>query len=423
MSARSLSVDGSRKATLRVLILTQYYWPEVGAAQVRLQAVTRELVRQGHCVEIITAMPNYPTGRIFDGYRRKIFMREELDGATVRRVWAYPATGAGIRRILGYVTFALSALMVLLTSRRSDVVVVESPPLLTAIPAMANRILRHTPYVLITADLWPDVAVDMGLLRPGVVLTTLETLERRAYRSASRITAVTHGQIQTLTEDKGVPADKLVLMPNGVDPTLFGPGPVSPAARSALGGHDTDRIILYAGTHGHAHGMDVLLDAAPLVGAAHPEVRFVCVGGGSDRDRLIERARAEGISNVDFLEARPLEEIAELYRASWAGLSTLRPSKSLEAARPSKIFPIMASALPVIYSGDGEGAELVRSAGAGIVCRGGDHKALAHAVDELLGNPTATAEMGQRGREYICENLSWAQIVRSWIVELGSFGE
>ena len=406
-------------APLRIVLLTQYYWPEVGAAQVRLQAIARELMRQGHHVEIITAMPNYPTGRIFDEYRGRISITEHLDGARVRRVWAYPATGTGIRRMFGYATFSLFSFFALITARRPDVVVVESPPLLTALPAILNRVLRRTPFVLLTADLWPDVAVDMGLLGEGVILNSMRWLERVAYERAWKITAVTHGQVETLVADKGVPETKIVLLPNGVDPELFLPGPPSQHAIELLGGSDR-RIILYAGTHGHAHGMDIILDAAPTIREHHPEMEIVCVGGGSERARLVEHAEREGIGNVRFLEARPIEEIADLYRASWAGLSTLRPSKSLEAARPSKVFPIMASALPVIYSGDGEGAELVRDAGAGIICRGGDRDALVAAVDQLIEDPDLAVEMGRRGREFVVQHLAWPQIVRSWIEQLGT---
>lgn len=414
MSAPPLS-----SAPLRIVLLTQYYWPEVGAAQVRLQAITRELVRQGHHVEIITAMPNYPTGRIFDGYRARLFSAEERDGARIRRVWAYPATGTGIRRMLGYATFSLFSAVALLTSRRPDVIVVESPPLVTAVPALLNKMLRRTPFVLLTADLWPDVAVDMGLLDEGAILSSMRWLERVAYEQSWKITPVTHGQIETLIGEKGVSETKLVLLPNGVDPELFLSGPPSRRALELLGGAER-RVILYAGTHGHAHGMDIILDAAPIIGARHPEIRIVCVGGGSERARLVRRCDNEGIKNVRFLEARPIEEIADLYRASWAGLSTLRPSKSLEAARPSKVFPIMASALPVIYSGDGEGAELVREARAGVVCRGGDRDALVDAVDQLVANPELASEMGRRGREFVIQNLAWPQIVRSWIERLGS---
>ena len=146
----------------------------------------------------------------------------------------------------------------------------------------------------------------------------------------------------------------------------------------------------------------------------------MCVGGGSERDRLIERVQREHIDNVTFLPARPVEEIAELYRASWAGLSTLRPSKSLEAARPSKVFPIMASSLPVIYSGDGEGARLITDADAGLVTPGGDHLALAAAIHELIAEPLRSEAMGANGREYVCSELAWPVLVRRWVRDLGS---
>lgn len=406
---------------LRFLLLTQYYRPEVGAPQVRLQAMVRELVRQGHDVDVVTAMPNYPTGRIFPGYRRRVVMTESLDGATIRRIWAYAATGTGLKRMIGYATFAAFSLPRMFSVRRPDVVIVESPPLLTAIPAMIHRLVRRTPFVLFAADLWPDVAVDMGLIQPGPVLRVLQWLERLTYRRAWRISPVTETQIDTLVGDKHVPREKIAFLPNGVDPELFAPGEPSATARALISPHG-ERAILYAGTHGHAHGMEVLLDAAPLVRERHPDVVFVCVGGGSERARIIERTEREGIAGFRFLEPRPIEEIADLYRASWAGISTLRPSKSLEAARPSKVFPIMASGKPVIYSGNGEGAKLVESAGAGVTSPGGDHVALAAAIVDLLEDPRRAEQLGRQGRAYVIANLAWPALLRNWLRQLGSPG-
>ena len=251
---------------LRIVLLTQYYRPEVGAAQVRLQAITSELVRQGHHVEVVTSMPNYPLGRTFDGYRRRLWCVERMDGATIRRVWSYPATGSGVRRMLGYLSFAALSIVGLIRTERPDFIVVESPPLLTAIPAMLYRLVRRTPYVLITADLWPDVAVGMGLLQDGPMLSVLRSLERQAYRWAWKITPVTRTQVDTLLDAKGVPADKIAFLPNGVDPDLFDHRPPNEETIDLLGGPGR-RIVLYAGTHGYAHGMDVMLDAAPIVHA------------------------------------------------------------------------------------------------------------------------------------------------------------
>jgi glycosyltransferase involved in cell wall biosynthesis len=321
--------------------------------------------------------------------------------------------------MLGYASFALFSLPAMFRCRRPDVVIVESPPLLTAVPAMLHQVIRRRPIVLLAADLWPDVAVDMGLISPGVLLSSLRWLEKVTYRRSWKISAVTRAQIDTLTQDKHVSADKVVFLPNGVDATLFAPGEPTPEAERLLRPHG-ERVILYAGTHGHAHGMDVLLDAAPLVHARHPDVSFVCVGGGSERERMMARAAAEGLTYVRFLEPRPIEEIADLYRASWAGISTLRPSRSLEMARPSKVFPIMASARPVIYSGNGEGSRLIEEAGAGVTAPGGDHVALADVITELLDDPERAAQLGANGRAYVLAHLTWSALLSSWLAQLGS---
>ena len=193
---------------MRFLILTQYYPPEVAAPQVRLQAMAHELMRAGHEVEVVTAMPNHPTGRIFDGYRRRLSMTEVIDGVTVRRVWLYAATGAGAKRMMNYASFTVTSLWGLLTSKRPDVLFVESPPLFLSLPARLICLVWRRPFVFNVADLWPDSATSMGLLRDGLLLRVLNAFEGWAYRRARWVNAVTEGVRDTLLGAKRVPAAK-----------------------------------------------------------------------------------------------------------------------------------------------------------------------------------------------------------------------
>jgi colanic acid biosynthesis glycosyl transferase WcaI len=400
---------------MRFLLLTQYYPPEVGAAPVRLQAMVRELTRRGHQVDVVTALPNYPTGKIFEEYRGSIFRTERRDGATVRRVWIHAATGSGVGRMLTLGTFALMAMIGMLRTPKPDVVLVESPPLMAAIPALIHRLIRRRPNVLLLADLWPDTAAELGLLTPnGLMFRFLIRLEQVVYRSSWRISPVTRGQIETLITDKGVAVDKIVFLPNGVDTELF-----APSVDGVSETETAERVVLFAGTLGYAQGLDVILDASRLVRAVHPETRFVFVGGGSDRERLRARVLAEGLTGIEFREPVPVEDVASMYRECFAGITSLRASKVLEGARPSKIFPIMASGRPVVYSGDGEGARLVTDACAGVTAAAEDHQDLADVLVALLGDPSAAAEMGMNGRRFVEHNLAWSELIDSWLDGLG----
>jgi putative colanic acid biosynthesis glycosyltransferase WcaI len=402
---------------VRVQILTQFYPPEISAASVRLDAMVDEFVRRGHDVDIVTAMPSYPVARIFDGYRGRLLSVEELKGATVWRVWIYAAVGSGVRRVLNFASFAALAPLAMARTPRPDVILVESPPLFAVIPAIVDRFARRRHYGLLVADLWPDTAVEMGMLPNGALRRALYWLERIAYRHAELIAPVTHAQVRALRTDKGVPADRLHLVRNGVDLELFAPGAPTPEVRELLSPNG-ERVIIFAGTLGYAQGLDVILDAAPVVRAAHPDARFVLVGAGSDAARVRSRVEAEAIAGVDLLPPRPLAQIAELYKGAFAGLTSLRASPVFEAARPSKIFPMMAAGLPIVYSGRGEGADLIASAGAGVVAVPEDPDALARAVIGLLDEPDAAVAMGRNGRRLVEADLSWSQIMEEFIDHL-----
>jgi glycosyltransferase involved in cell wall biosynthesis len=399
---------------MRIQILSQYYEPEVGAPQVRLKAMADEFTRRGHEVEVVTALPSYPVARIFPEYRRRFLHTERRGGVTVRRVWIHAATGSGAGRLLNFASFAALATIPMARTRRPDVVLVESPPLFVALPALVDSVVRRRPFALLVADLWPDTAIEMGLVSNRHLQRLLYALERWAYRRSAFVAPVTEGQVETLRDAKGVPADRICLVRNGVDVELFRPGEPSEATRQLLspGG---ERVIMFAGTLGYAQALDVIVDAAPIVCAAHPDARIVFVGSGSERARIEARVADEGVAGITFLDPRPLTEIAELYKGVTAGLTTLRDSPVFAGARPSKIFPMMAAGLPVIYSGRGEGARLVGDAGAGVCAEPEDARALAAAMIEVLDDPERSRRMGAAGRRLVEAEFSWSRIVGDFL--------
>lgn len=399
---------------MRFLVLTQYYPPEVAAPQVRLEAMVRELRRAGHEVEVVTAMPNHPIGRIFDGYRRQFSTVEQHDGVTVRRVWIYAATGAGLKRMLNYGSFTATSLWGLVRSKRPDVLFVESPPLFLAFPGwLMSRVWRR-PFVFNVADLWPDSATEMGLLHDGRLLRFLLAFERWTYRRARIVNAVTEGLRDTLIGPKAVPAEKVAWLPNGVDVDMFAPRApdAEMAARWAPAGR---RVVVYAGTVGYAHGLDVGLDAMVLLRATHPDAHLLVFGGGSERARLEARLAAEGITNVSFHDPVPPAELARIYTVATAGLSTLRDLELFEGTRPSKVFPMMAAGLPVLYSGRGEGERLVRDHDAGLITPPEDAAALAAAIARVLDDPAEGRRLGANGRRLAEAEFSWAALVAAWL--------
>ncbi len=404
---------------MRFLILTQYFPPEHGAPQVRLAAFARQLRRLGHEVEVATAMPNYPTGRIFEEYRGAWYRREDWEGIPVHRVWAYASLGAGFKRLVNYASFTATALVALLRARRPDYLFVESPPLFLSLPAMLVAAGWRVPVIFNVADLWPDHIREMGHLKDGAVLRAAERLERWTYRRSTFVNAVTEGIRTTLIEHKGVPADKVLLLVNGVDTETFHPGPPEPGLVRELG-WDGKRVFLYAGTLGFSQGLTVALDAMEALRERAPDVLLAFIGDGSERKVLEAAAHDRGLANVRFYDPRPPEYIARLYRCVAAGFASLKDLPLFDGARPSKILPAMASGKPVVYSGAGEGARLIERAGAGLTVRPADPAALADAIFRLAADPALASRLGAGGRRFVEAELSWPALVANWLDALNS---
>lgn len=396
---------------MRILVLTQYYPPEVGAAQARLSAFARELARAGHDVEVVTAFPNYPSGRLTESDRRRVTQRDEVDGTQVRRIWHFTATGAGVKRLASYLSFTASGLVASLATRRANVVFTESPPLFLGLAGWVTAKRFGAAFILNVSDLWPDSIRDLGLMSDGMALTAAEALERWLYARATAVTAVTEGIRTRLIEGKNVPADKVLFLPNGADTEVFRPEPVTTA--TPVAGLPAGPFVMYAGNFGLAQGLHTLIRAA-----THGSAKVVLVGGGSDSDRLKSIVRLESNDNVLFLDARPPAEISTMYAQSVAGVVSLRDSPLMEGARPAKTLAIMACGKPVIYAGRGEGAELVTSAEAGVVVPPESPAALAEAIHDLVRDPERAARLGANGRRYVEAHFSWETLTADWLSQL-----
>lgn len=403
---------------MRFVILSQYYPPEVGAAQTRLHSFARTLLKLGHEVTVITALPNYPTGQVFRAYRSKAYVSEEIDGVPVRRSWILPVRHADFRRLLSYVTFQVASLPVVVQEIqrfRPDYLFVESPPTFLGLTGILVTRVFRIPFILNIADLWPDWAVQIGVLRSGGLFHKLGLfLEKKAYSEARFITVVVE-EMRTILAEKGVPTSKVLFLPNGADPELFSPGDGPP--RTASGKTVAERfagrkLVLYAGTHGRYHGLDVALQAAEML-RGRSDIQFLFVGDGPEKDRLIQTSRTRGLTNVAFMDPVPLEHVADLLRLSTLALSVIQIP-----TRAAKILPAMSVGKPVVYAGFGEGARLVELARAGVVVPPRDPAALANAIVRIVDDPELARQLGQNGRRYIEGHLTWEALVSAWLKQL-----
>jgi len=405
---------------MRFLIVSQYYPPEIGAPQGRLRGMKEALLRAGHEVEVVTAMPNYPTGRVFSGYRGKVLCTEVDGTVAVHRTWIYASKGAGLRRMWNYLSFAITAIAGIARAKRPDWIFVEAPPPTVALPALLAAWFWKVPVVLNVADLWPDSIVELKLITNRTVLRMLTALELFVYRKSAIITVVTDGAYRRLVEVKGVEPRRLAMLPNGVDTDSFRPLPPDQELVARLG-LEGRKIFLFAGTLGYAQSLDRVLEAARGLMIRNPAIHFVFLGDGSSKAELIEKAQEWGLSNVTFHDPVPLKEVASFMSIATCGLVSLSDVPLFDGVRPSKMFPIMGCGKAVVYAGKGEGAEIVQRAKAGWVVPPEDPEALATALLDAAARPELAREYGMNGRKFVEENFTWDSLVGKWLGALETF--
>jgi glycosyltransferase involved in cell wall biosynthesis len=400
---------------MRIILLTQYFPPEVGAPQNRLFAMAKGLREKGAEVTVLTAMPHYPDMRIRADYRGKWSMREEMEGLDVRRVWLFVSKGRGLLpRLLNYFSFVLTALVHgLFTLRRADVLLVESPPLFLGITAMWLARAKGARLVFNVSDLWPESAVQLGLVTNKLAIRLSERLEMRCYRRAALITGQTMGivdNIRTRCPDKTV-----LWIPNGVDIDLIEGVDDAHGSRARHGIPVEAFVLAYTGIIGHAQGLEVVLLAAERL-RDRPEVLFLLVGDGPERAGLMALAREKGLPNVRFIDPMPRREVLALVAACDGVVVPLRRNKLFEGAIPSKIFEALALGRPLLLGVEGEARRLfIEEGNAGLSFTPEDDTALEQAVRRYLHDADLRANHGANGARYVRDKFDRRRITdRLW---------
>lgn len=346
---------------MHILFLTDNFPPESNAPASRTFEHCREWVRAGHQVTVMTCTPNFPKGKVFDGYRNRLWQQEEMSGIRVIRVWSYITANEGfIKRILDYQSFMLSATLAAPFVRRVDVVVGTSPQFFTACAAYLVSRIKRIPFVFELRDMWPESIKAVGAMKDSAVIRMLERIEMFLYRKAARIVTVTHAFKDTLIR-RGIDGTKVDVVTNGVDLSHFAPqAKDSPLAQKL--GLQGMFVAGYIGTHGMAHALETLLEAALILqqtpGAEN--VRLLFLGDGARKQNLEIQARVMGLENVLFLESVPKDQVVRYWSLLDVSVIHLRKSDLFTTVIPSKLFECMGMGLPVLHGVAGESADIVR---------------------------------------------------------------
>lgn len=406
----TLRVDDVEPAerSLRILLLSQYFAPEVGATQSRMQAFAEYLAARGHNVTVICEFPNHPHGVIPPEYRGHVYEDDRSNPYRILRVWVKANEEKTQRtRMQFYLSYMALATAMAPVAGRADVVVATTPPLFTGAAGLALARLNRAPFVLDVRDLWPSAAVSLDQIPSKAAIRASERLERLLYRQATAVTAVTQPFCDHIDAIRGSEPDT-VLVPNGTLELFF--EDVEPGdARERLGGQDGKALVTFAGTLGIAQALPSVLDAARL---SSEDVQWALVGDGPMRERLLQGAHRRELQNVRFHPQVSLEEVPPLLAASDVLLVTLAAHPTFADFVPSKLIDFMATGKPVLLAAAGESARLLEAAGGGIAVAPEDPQALVEAARWLVAHPGEAAEMGARGRAFARSRLRSVQAAR-----------
>jgi len=380
---------------LKILYITQYFYPEVSATSNRAYANAKFLSAAGHNVCVVTEMPNHPKGIIYDNYKGKLYCREKLDGIDILRTWIYTSPKKTfIKRIMFYVTFMFfGAIIALLNWRRFDVIYVSSPPLFVGfIGLLIKKIFPKTKFIFEVRDLWPKSAIDIGELKNKTIINFSEKFENKLYQVSNKVIAVTEGINDYINN---IIPGKSVLIPNGVDLSLY----------ETKGRTDEKFIIVYTGTLGLIHGLEIIIKAAKKL-KEESDIIFQFIGDGPKKVELKKLAADYKLRNVDFIDSVPVDQIKTYLTSASVGISTTKKLELCKGTLPVKIFGYMACELPVLSSGWGESAILIDKSGAGL---NSEPEKVDELVDRILWmkrNPDKISQMGKKGRLYVEKNYN-----------------
>lgn len=353
---------------MHILFLTDNFPPEVNAPASRTFEHCREWVKAGCEVTIITCAPNFPKGHVYDGYRNRLWQSESIEGMRVVRVWSYITANEGfVKRILDYQSFMLMAAISSFFVRGVDVVIGTSPQFFTVCAAWFVAAAKRVPFVFELRDIWPESIKAVGAMGDSVAIRFLEKVELFLYRKADLIVSVTNSFKSKLVERR-INGSKIKVVTNGVDMSRFKPM-VKDSALVAQLGLEGKFVSGYVGTHGLAHCLETILDAAERL-AHQPgceRFHFILLGDGARKAALIDDAQKRGLKNVTFVNSVPKDEVARYWSLLDVSIIHLRKTDLFTSVIPSKLFECMGMGLPVLHGVEGESAEIVKDSGVGVV--------------------------------------------------------
>ncbi|HMR87779.1 MAG TPA: glycosyltransferase family 4 protein [Saprospiraceae bacterium] len=367
---------------MKILFLTDNFYPEMNAPANRTYEHCREWVKMGMDVTVITCVPNFPAGKVFPGYKNKLYQKEFIDGIKVIRVWSYITANTGtFKRIVDYISFAFMAFIVSIFIR-TEIIIATSPQFFTAIAGRLSSFFKRKPWVMEVRDIWPESIVAVGAMKKSKAISLLEIIEKHLYKSAAKIVVVTDSFKENIIQ-KGIDPKKIYVIKNGVYIDKFKPIPKNLSVIEKLNLREKF-VLAYFGTHGMAHRLDFILNCAKNI--QDPEIHILFIGDGAERENLIKLKEELSLTNVTMLYSVPKNEIQNFISIIDVALVTLKKSDTFKSVIPSKIFENAAMHKPIFLGVEGESKELVENYKVGLCFEPENEKDFLGKLNEIKMN-------------------------------------
>ncbi|MEG0197943.1 MAG: glycosyltransferase family 4 protein [Acinetobacter sp.] len=396
---------------MKILLLTQWFDPE---PTFKGLAFARELQQQGHQVQVLTGFPNYPGGKIYDGYKLKLYQREQIDGISVLRVALYPNhDSSALKRILNYISFAFMAMLFgIFATKKADVIYAYHPPLTVGLAAILIKLFRRTPVVYDVQDMWPDTLKATGMLNNQRILNIVGRVCQLVYYFVDHIVVLCPG-FKKLLNERGISDDKVSVIYNWCDEnSLTQAQPIKSEYQQLLQGRFN---ILFAGNMGKAQSLDTILDVSTEL-RSESKIQFVFVGGGTETERLKQRVLDENIENIVFIPRMPMSEIGGVLEHADVLLVHLKRDPLFEITVPSKTQAYMAMGKPLLMAVSGDAADIVQKAKCGRIALSEDIESIKKAILEIYHLSTdEQCQLGLNAKQFYDENLSLSRGTQQFI--------
>jgi glycosyltransferase involved in cell wall biosynthesis len=405
---------------MKLIILTQYFPPEIGAPQNRLFEIALRLKKMGVDIQVLTAMPNYPKMEIDKAYKGKWYVGEDMDGMKVHRAWIWIGKSKSIiARLLNYFSFVFTSLWIgLFKLEKADYLLCESPPLFLGLSALILRKAKKAKMVFNVSDLWPESAEKLGLITNKAILGITTRLEEYLYSKSTLITGQTQGIVKNI--QSRFPEKTVYWLPNGVDTSFYNSQAITSNWRKENGFSATDFLILYAGIIGHAQGLEIILKAAEQT-KGNPEIKWLLLGSGPEKEELLAMKRAKHIENAVFFEPLPKSKMPEVWKDVDISVIPLRRLELFKGAIPSKIFEGLAMKKPILLGVEGEAKELfIKEGKAGLSYTPEDAGDLAKKAEYLFNNRKEADLLGESGYQYVQNKFNRDNIAENFYTFLSS---